>query len=234
MDSRLSRAPHGAQPSSMQERIRAVVEEQILSGERQPGSLIDEKALAAEFKASRTPVREALLILATEGLVHIAPRSGTFVRRPSASELISQLEALCELETAVTRLAARRATPAQRLELKQALTHTTACAEASDRTGYQIANTALHETIYKASRNPVLVGHIRSVRKTLAVYRQRSFDEPGRLAASALEHERIVSAICEGDVSAAETAMRIHINVGSEAMAALVQAAEEAGSDTPR
>ncbi|WP_255474768.1 GntR family transcriptional regulator [Pusillimonas sp. ANT_WB101] len=210
----------------MQERIRVIVEDEILSGIRQPGSLIDEKALAADFNTSRTPVREAMLVLATEGLVHIAPRSGTFVRRASASELIANLEALCELESAVARLAAKRATPVQRLELEQAVARTTACAEASDRNGYQAANTVLHEAIYKAAGNPVLVRHVRSVRKALAAYRQRGFDEPGRLATSAIEHQQVVAAICAGSPTEAEQAMRLHINVGSEAMAALVRAAD--------
>lgn len=226
MDSSLSREPRRPQPNSMQERIRAVLEEEILSGIRLPGSLIDEKALAADFNSSRTPVREALLVLATEGLVYIAPRSGTYVRRASASELIANLEALCEVESAIARLAAKRATPAECQRLEQALEQTTACAQANDRDGYQVANTVLHEVIYEASQNPVLVRHVRGIRKALAAYRQRGFDEPGRLAASAREHQRIVAAIRSGDEAGAEAAMRQHINVGGDAMAALVRAAE--------
>src|SRR5690606_26568151 len=196
MDSSLSRALPVRKPDSMQERIRAVLEEEILSGIRPPGSAIDEKALAASLHASRTPVREALLVLAAQGLIDIVPRSGTYVRRASAGELVASLEALCEIESTLARLAARRASLLQHRELQAALQTASRHAAASDRQAYQHANAVLHEIIYRASGNPVLVQHVRSVRKALAAYRQRGFDEPGRLAASDREHQSIVEAIC--------------------------------------
>lgn len=211
---------------SMQDRIRHALEDEILSGSRPPGSAIDEKALAASFQSSRTPVREALLVLAAQGLVHIAPRAGISVRRATASELIATLEALCELEATLARLAARRASTTQRRALKDALTTASACAAANDRASYYEANALLHEAIYRASGNGVLVQHVRSVRRALAAYRQRGFDQPGRLAASDAEHQHIVDAICNGDQARSEEAMRRHIHVGGDAMAALVMAAE--------
>src|SRR5690606_26693752 len=234
MDSSLSRALPVRKPDSMQERIRAVLEEEILSGIRPPGSAIDEKALAASLQASRTPVREALLLLAAQGLVDIVPRSGTYVRRASAGELVASLEALCEIESVLARLAARRASGDQHQALQLALKNASQSAAASDKQAYQEANAALHEIIYQASGNPVLVQHARSVRKALAAYRQRSFDEPGRLAASDREHHSIVEAICNRDEAAADAAMRRHINVGGEAMAALVRAAEASLAQAPR
>ena len=230
MDLILSRTPEVAAPTgaSIQDRIRTALEHEILSGVRPPGSTIDEKALAATFKASRTPVREALLMLAAQGLVTIAPRAGIYVRKASSAELVATLEALAELETVVARLAARRASPEQCDALQQALAQASACAKASDRKGYAMANATLHEVIYRASGNPVLVGHLRSVRKTLAAYRQRGFDKPGRLAASDQEHRRVVAAICKGDEAEAGAAMHTHIHVGGEAMAALVLASGDA------
>ncbi len=230
MDLALSREPAAAAPGSMQDRIRLALEDEILSGRLPPGSAIDEKALALRFEASRTPVREALLVLAAQGLIHIAPRSGIFVRRATAGELIATLETLCELEAALARLAARRATPAQHKELQQALAKASACAKANDRPGYQKANAVLHEAIYRASGNSVLVEHVRGVRRALAAYRQRGFDQPGRLATSDAEHQEIVAAICAGDQARVDEAMRRHINVGGDAMAALVMAAEAGGA----
>ncbi len=215
-------------PASLQDRIRIAVEREIVSGLRPPGSPIDERALALSFDASRTPVREALLVLATQGLVRIVPRASIFVRRASAAELVATLEALAELEAALARLAARRAGSAQRRALQEALDAASACAAAADRPGYEAANARLHEAIYQASGNPVLVEQVRGVRRTLAAYRQRGFDKPGRLAASDREHAAIVQAICAGDEAAAAAAMRLHIDVGGEAMAALVLAAESA------
>ncbi|MBP6816318.1 MAG: GntR family transcriptional regulator [Burkholderiaceae bacterium] len=212
--------------SSLQERIRLALESQILSGQRPPGSAIDEKALARDFSASRTPVREALLMLAAHGLVQIVPRSGIYVRKASAAELVATLEALAELESVLARLAARRASPAHCKAMRAALVKTSARARAEDRKGYEAANAVLHEQIYRCSGNPVLVEHVRQVRGRLSAYRTRGFDQPGRLAVSNREHSAIVKAICAGRDNEAADAMRAHITVGGEAMMALVLAAE--------
>lgn len=210
--------------TSIQERIRTAIEAEILSGARPPGASIDEKALAASFNASRTPVREALMLLSAQGLVHIAPRSGIYVRRPSAAELAALLEALCELESTLARLAARRATPEMAAALMQSLDAASRCAKANDRSGYAKANAVLHDHIYDGSSNPVLVEQVRGVRKRLAAYRQRGFDQPGRLQTSDQEHHRIVNAIRQGDGEAAASAMREHISAGGEALVALLLA----------
>lgn len=225
MDARLAAAAAPAAPS-LQERIRLALEREIVTGTRPPGSAIDEKALALQFSASRTPVREALLLLASQGLVQIEPRVGIRVRQASTAELVATLEALGELEAVLARLAARRATEAQRVELQQAQHAAHARAAAADRPGYAEANAVLHEVIYRASGNPVLVAQTRAVRKTLSAYRQRGFDQPGRLAVSDHEHARVVQAIVQGDDEAAALAMREHIGAGGEALVALVLAAE--------
>jgi DNA-binding GntR family transcriptional regulator len=231
MDLALSR-PTAAPGGSLQERIRHALEAEILSGMRPPGSAIDEKALARNFSASRTPVREALLMLAAHGLVQIVPRSGIYVRKASAAELVATLEALAELESVLARLAARRAGPEQCKAMRQALAKASARAQAEDRKGYEAANAVLHEQIYRCAGNPVLVEHVRQVRGRLSAYRKRGFDQPGRLAVSDREHAAIVKAICAGQDSKAADAMRTHITVGGEAMMALVLAAEtQAGTD---
>ena len=220
--------------TSIQERIRIAIEAEILSGARPPGSPIDEKALAVSFSASRTPVREALMLLSAQGLVHIAPRSGIYVRRPSAAELAALLEALCEIKATLARLAARRVTPDVAAALKLALEASSRRAAAKDSKGYLGANSDLHERIYEGSSNPVLVDHARGVRKRLAAFRLHSFNQPGRLQASDREHHRIVEAICQGDGETAAAAMREHISLGGEALVALLLArdtlAPEAGA----
>lgn len=222
--------PSAVPIGSLQDRIRLAVEAEIISGERPPGSVIDDRALAERFQASRTPVREALLVLAAQGLVHIAPRSGIYVRRASVSELVAALEAMMELEAVLARMAAQRATPAQCDELRDALAAASARARAGDLRGYDVANMALHDAIYGASGNPVLVDTVRGLRRTLAAYRQRSTHHPGRLKASDEEHQAIVTAICRGDATEAADRMRVHINLGGEAMVRLVVAAQALGA----
>src|SRR4051812_35693764 len=105
----------GSQP----ERIRQAILSDIEDGTLAPGAALDEKSLAARFGVSRTPVREALLMLAAQRLVHIAPRSGIQVHAPQPAELVSLLEALSELEAVVARLCTLRMSHQQREDLQE-------------------------------------------------------------------------------------------------------------------
>lgn len=209
--------------TSLQERIRSQIESDILGGRRPPGSAIDEKEVAAAFKASRTPVREALIALSARGLVTIAARSGIYVRKASMAELASALEAICELEVAVAGLAAKRVRQADMAVMRQALAEGGQAAQAQDVQGYREANTRLHEAIHQAAGNPVLAEHIRNSRSLLVAYRYRSFEVPGRLHVSHDEHSQIIHAIERGDSSLAQSCMRVHISRGGEAMIALLR-----------
>ena len=210
--------------ASLQERIRVRVQHDIQTGKLSPGMPIDERALAVSFNASRTPVREALLLLSAHGLVEIVPRAGIYVRKLRASELVAMMEALGELEGVLARLAARRIGPSQRKELQSALDGTARCAKADDAAGYQEANAALHEVIYRASGNPFIVEQAQAVRLRISAYRGKLFEKPGRLDASQREHASVVAAILAGDADAAADAMRDHISVGGQAFADLVLA----------
>lgn len=227
-----------AAPGSLQDRIRQSVEADILAGVRLPGSVIDERALAQQFQTSRTPVREALIVLATLGLVAIVPRSGMYVRQASSAELVARFEALQELEALVAGLAARRATAGHCHDMQQALNAASALARSPQGQGYEAANAALHDTIYAACGNPVLVEEVRSLRRSLAAYRARGSGHAGWRQASDAGHQRIVQAICHGDAATATEAMRDHIGLGGEAIVQLVAAAERLhgaarGTDNP-
>ncbi|MGO4393816.1 GntR family transcriptional regulator [Variovorax sp. M-6] len=207
---------------SLQDQIRSRLEQDIHEGTLSPGMPIDEKALALSFNTSRTPVREALLLLSARGLVDIVPRSGIYVRQLRASELVAMMEALGELEGVLARLAALRIGPALREELQRALEVTGAAAAAQDAAAYQVANAALHDVIYRASGNPFIVEQARTVRLRIAAYRGRLFEKPGRLATSQREHERVVEWILQGHADNAAEAMREHISVGGKVFADLV------------
>lgn len=208
--------------TSLQDRIRARLEQDILGGTLSPGMPIDEKALALSFNTSRTPVREALLLLSARGLVEIVPRTGIYVRQLRANELVAMMEALGELEGVLARLAALRIGPVLRDELLQALAGTAAQAQADDAEAYQQANAALHGVIYRASGNPYIVEQAQTVRMQISAYRGRMFEKPGRLAASQREHERVVEWILKGHADNAAEAMRDHISVGGKVFADLV------------
>lgn len=221
--------------SSLQERIRQSLEDELRSGAMQPGDAIDEPALCERFGASRTPVREALLLLVAKGLVEIVPRSGIYVRRLDARELVAMMEGLAELEGVLARLAATRIHAQLRERLQAALAHTAACAQAQDAQGYVQANMQLHELIYEASGNDFIVEQTRLLRLRITPYRGRMFEKPGRLARSQQEHVAVVSAICAGQAEVAAEAMRQHICADGSAFTDMVLGAPaQVGYERPR
>lgn len=220
--------------ASLQDRIRLALEEDLRAGRLLPGMAINEAALCARFGASRTPVREALLLLAARGLVEIVPRSGIYVRRLEARELVAMMEGLAELEGVLARLAATRINAELGARLIATLERTAALARAEDPTGYAQANAELHEIIYEASGNAFIVEQTRMVRLRIAPYRGRLFEKPGRLARSQTEHEAVVGAIRSGNQEAAAEAMRTHISAGGSAFADMVLGTPASAPAYPR
>lgn len=208
---------------SLQDRIRESVVAAIQSGALRPGAQIDEKALADDFESSRTPVREALLMLAAQGLVTIVPRAGMFVHKPTAAELVAMFETLAEMEGVVARLATQRISPAGKKVLAQAHDAAGLLAEHGDTAGYVEANRKFHDVLYQAAANPFLSEQIVQLRRRLAIYwQQKGLINDARVPSSHREHARVVEAVLVGNSDAAAEAMRTHISAGGKAIADLV------------
>lgn len=208
--------------SNTPERISLLIEADIASGELAPGFAINEKELAQRFGVSRTPIREALLMLAARKLVINQPRVGTLVYKPDPAELIALLEYLGELEGAAARLSAQRMSAAQRNRLRAIHEASIAHAQNQDRPAYELANLELHQLIYAGSGNPVIREEIEETRLKLTNFRRNVFEQPGRLQISCSEHIPLVNAICAGDGEGAAQAMRDHIIGKGRAFADLV------------
>lgn len=219
---------------SMQDRIRLSIEQDLQSGALQPGSAIDEQALCARFQTSRTPVREALLLLAAKGMVSILPRVGIYVRQLETRELIAMMEGLAELEGVLARLAAHRIGADLKSQLLAALEQTSQCALVADPMGYEQANARLHDLIYQSSGNAFIVEQTREARLRVAPYRGRMFEKPERLLRSQAEHTAIVAAILKGNGEEAAEAMRNHISAGGRAFADMVLSAPPTAAIAPR
>lgn len=208
---------------SIQDRIRESVVTAIQTGSLPPGTQIDEKALSDEFDSSRTPVREALLMLAAQGLVTIVPRAGIFVHKPSAAELVAMFETLAEMEGVVARLATQRIRMEARETLTEAHDAAAAFVRAKDTAGYVEANRRFHEVLYQAAANPFLSEQIIQLRRRLAIYwRQKGLISAARVPSSHREHAVVVEAVLAGQADAAAEAMRTHVSAGGKAIADLV------------
>lgn len=221
---------------SQPDRIRLALMRDIESGALMPGAALDEKALAARFEVSRTPVREALLSLAAQHLVRILPRSGMFVHAPDPTELVGMLEALSELEAVAVRLCTLRMDHEQRQAVANLCKETELAAAAGDRLAFEAANERFHDALYEGSGNPIVVEQVRLLRLKLAGFRRRVRDQPGRLQASAADHRLIVEGLLTNQSELAAHAMREHISAKGRAYADLLLAhpSKRAGKEEGR
>ena len=195
--------------------IRATLQEEIESGKLPPGAVLDERALAARFDVSRTPVREALQQLAARDLVRIAPRQGVTVSRLSISKVRAMLEFIGELEALCAKLAARRVDDELRQQLDEAVHRCQQAAVEGGAADYAVANSFFHEAIYAGSRNPYLAEQVRGARRSLQRYRVRDFQNKSQIAKSLQDHLHIARAIQAGDEEAAAKAMLLHVPAGT-------------------
>lgn len=215
--------------------IRATLEAAIEQGELAPGAPIDERALAARFNVSRTPVREALQHLVARELVVVSPRQGITVARLSIAEVRAMLEYIGELEALCARFAARRASDALREQLDQRLVVCQQAAVAGDVSQYALANTQFHELIYEGSRNQYLAEQIRTARRRSARYRVADLRNRSQITRSLQEHFAIARAIQDGHEAQAAEAMMKHVPAGttgfSEFLAAVPRHFFDIGED---
>jgi DNA-binding GntR family transcriptional regulator len=195
--------------------IRATLQEEIESGKLPPGAVLDERALAARFDVSRTPVREALQQLAARELVRIAPRQGVTVARLSISKVRAMLEFIGELESLCAKLAARRVDDDLRHALDEAVRRCQQAAVEGGAADYALANAFFHEAIYAGSHNPYLAEQIRLARRLLQRYRVKDFQNKSQISRSLQDHLQIARAIQAGDEDTAAKAMLLHVPAGT-------------------
>ncbi len=203
--------------SSQAERLRAMIEEDILSFKLKPGDRLDECRLAEMYGTSRTPVREALRQLSSNGLIELRPHRGAIVAKLSIRELIDLLEVMAELEGACGRLAAKACLNSDVDTIVAAQEVCRKSAESRDAPSYQKANEKFHEAIYTASRNDCLIKLTLGIRNRVAAYRRLRLEQVSRLKFSVAEHDQIVHAIRESLPEEADRLLQLHIlNLGGE------------------
>lgn len=208
--------------SKRSEQLRETIEERIATGSYLPGMKLDETELAKEFGVSRTPIREALIQLASAGLIDARPRRGAVVSAISPQRLYEMFEVMAELEAMCARLAARRITEEECKKLKSS--HR-ACEEMRDKNRpdeYYRRNEQFHEEIYYASHNQFLIEEATALHRRLRPYRRLQLRVRDRMHTSFSEHTAIIDAISAGDGDLAADLLRKHITVQGERFADLV------------
>src|SRR5581483_503796 len=201
---------------TLAETLRLQLADEIVGGALKPGMTLDETELARRFGVSRTPVREAIRLLAASGLVETYAHRAAVVARPTAEQLTGMFEVMAELEALCASLAALRMTSTERRELEAAHDQLRALIHAGDPQRYHEINEAFHGVIYAGAHNAHLAELTLATRLRVSPYRRAQFRNLGRLAKSHIEHERVVMAILRGDRDGAAAAMRAHISIVSD------------------
>lgn len=189
------------------------IREFIRSGEFERGQHLPEIELAERVSLSRTPVREALRRLSSEGLVEFAPNRGARVRRWSEKELEQIYEARALLESYATRLAAENANPETIAHLSELADTMEECAEDMPNRAEELTvlNGDFHRTLLDAGGNAHISALVRSIVDATLVTRTFRQYTPSRLIASMQQHRELIAAIEAGDAGWAEAAMKAHI-----------------------
>ena len=213
-----------AQPAlylEVAERLR----QRIFAHELASGAWIDEQTLAEQYGISRTPLREALKVLASEGLVTLKPRRGCYVTELAERDLDDIFPLMALLEGRCAFEATQKATPADLKRLETLHEKLERFAAKGDANGFFEVNQEFHAALQTLSGNRWLKQVIDDLRKVLKLTRRDSLRLEGRLKQSLEEHRHILAAIRERDADSAEALMHAHLLSGRAALAKLQAAA---------
>lgn len=191
--------------------ICATLRDEIVALNLPPGSVLSEKSLTERFRVSRTPLREALIRLAEEGLVDVRPQSGTSVARIPLAAIPEAVVVRQALEGALVELAAERSDPAGSARLRRAIERQEAFAAMDDREAFHQADEAFHEVVAELSGHPGIWRMVKQAKLQIDRCRRLTLPVPGRMDHVIAEHRVIADAIERRDVSAARAAMRAHL-----------------------
>jgi DNA-binding GntR family transcriptional regulator len=193
----------------------------IFEQELAPGAWIDELALARDWRISRTPLREALKVLAAEGLVTAVPRQGCHVTALSEDEADALLPVMAMLEGRCAYEAVRKMGDADIRALERLHETLERHAAAHDIDGYYRANHEFHSRIQALAGNRWLDRVTSDLRRFVRLLRGRQLHWPGRIEASINEHRVLIDAIRQRDAARAERVMHDHLLAQLAALKAL-------------
>ncbi len=202
-------------PRALYQEVAELLRERIFSHELAPGSWIDELKLAEEYGISRTPLREALKVLATEGLVTMKVRRGAYVTEVSDTDLSDVYHLLALLESDAAGIVAQKATQTQLKELQDLQNELEKSVRNRER--FFEINQAFHTRLLEVANNRWRNQMVADLRKVLKLNRHNSLLKSGRIEESLAEHRAIMAALAARDADASVQRMREHFSNGLEA-----------------
>lgn len=206
-------------PRALYEEVAELLRQRIFSRELEPGGWIDELKLAEEYGISRTPLREALKVLAAEGLVTMKVRRGAYVTEVSEKDLADVYHLLSLLESDAAGVVATQATDAEITELERLHAELEAAAKPGhvDRQHFFAINERFHMRLLAIANNRWRDQMVADLRKVMKLNRHNSLLKAGRIDESLKEHRAIMAAIKARDAGGTVARMQQHFRNGLEA-----------------
>ena len=208
--------PRTIQPVSLADKAYQAIRELIVSLELAPGAVIEEPELMERLGIGRTPVREALRRLAHERLVEVYPRRGMFVTGVDVRELARLSEVRAVLEPEAARLAAERATDADRAEIAGLLEELRA--PGGDGRELMALDERIHGAVYRAAHNELLAATLAQYYVLALRIWSMALDQAHELEEAVDAHRTLLEAIRDGDSERAAETMRAHVQNFEQAM----------------
>lgn len=207
--------------TALYEEVVELLRTRIFSHELPPGSWVDEQAIAEELGISRTPMREALKVLASEGLVILKPRRGCYVVELSEQDLNEVFPIMALLESHCAFEAANKASDEDIAHLEALHQDLEAQAMAGNADRFFAANDAFHGALQDIAGNGWLKHLIDDTRKVIKLTRRHSLQLEGRVEQSLAEHRQIMAALRAKDAERASCCMHDHMLSGRQALVKL-------------
>ncbi|MFB0899904.1 MAG: GntR family transcriptional regulator [Polaromonas sp.] len=198
--------------TALHEQVALRLREMLVESRIAPGAKLNERELSEVLNVSRTPLREAIKMLAAEGLVELLPNRGAIAVELSPADVLNTFEVMAGLEAQSGELAAERITDTEMAEIQAMHYEMLAAYTRRDLPAYYRLNAAIHAAINAAAKNPVLSATYRQVNARLQALRFRSNQDGEKWAAAMKEHEQMIDALTQRDPAAMRAVLLSHLN----------------------
>jgi DNA-binding GntR family transcriptional regulator len=196
----------------LHDQVASRLREMLVEGRIPPGAKLNERELCEALNISRTPLREAIKMLAAEGLVELLPNRGSVAVQLSEADVHNTFEVMAGLEALSGELAAQRITDEELAEIRALHYEMLAAYTRRDLSAYYRLNAAIHNRINAAAKNPVLSSTYNQVNSRLQALRFRSNQDGEKWSHAVQEHEDMVKALEARDAQALSRVLMNHLN----------------------
>jgi DNA-binding GntR family transcriptional regulator len=197
--------------AALHEQVAQRLRQMLVEGRIAPGAKLNERELSELLNVSRTPLREAIKMLAAEGLVELLPHRGAIAVSLGEADILNTFEVMAGLEGMTGELAAQRITPAELAEIQAMQFEMMATYTRRDLSGYYQLNARIHAAISAAAKNPVLSQVYQQVNARLQALRFRSNQDGEKWKRAVKEHEKMIEALAAHDGAAMREVLQAHL-----------------------